>query len=139
MTGRWLAFFLLGTGVAHAYRTTIERRKLDYTPSLARRFQERDASSGGTSIGDIQNSQYVANLTLGGAPFTVILGKPFSNQCLLINVCINLYSLQTLEGMCISSGASSRYSNMNTFLISAQISGFLAPSPIRRIRGPLRP
>lgn len=74
MTGRWLAFLLLGSGIAHAYRTTIERREIPYTPSLARRFQERDVTSGDENIGNVQNSQYVANITVGGGTFVVILG-----------------------------------------------------------------
>lgn len=74
MTGRWLALLLLGSGIAHAYHTTIERRQVPYTPSLARRFQERDGTSGDENIGNVQNSQYVANMTIGGQGYVVILG-----------------------------------------------------------------
>ena len=76
MAWRPLALLLLlGPGRSNAYQTTIERRQIDYTPSLARRYQERDGSSGNENIGNVQNSQYVGNITVGSGAFTVILGK----------------------------------------------------------------
>lgn len=76
MSGRWITLLLLlGSGGANAFRTNIERRTMNYTPSLARRFAARDGTSGDTDIGNVQNSQYVANITVGGGDFTVILGK----------------------------------------------------------------
>ena len=75
MTWRRLALLLLlGSEGSNAYQTSIERRQIDYTPSLARRYQERDGSSGNANIGNVQNSQYVGNITVGGGAFTVILG-----------------------------------------------------------------
>lgn len=75
MIGRWLAFLLLGSGAANAFRTSIERRDLGglYTPALARQYLKRDGTSGDTDIGNIANSQYVANITVGGGNFVVIL------------------------------------------------------------------
>jgi hypothetical protein len=75
MAGRWLSFLLLVSRGSYAYQTTIERREIDYTPSLARQYQERDGSSGDENIGNVQNSQYVANITVGGGTFVVILGR----------------------------------------------------------------
>lgn len=75
MLGHWLSLLLLlGSGGSYAYQTTIERRLTDYTPSLARKYRERDGSSGNENIGNVQNSQYVANMTVGGGKFVVILG-----------------------------------------------------------------
>lgn len=75
MAGRWLSLLLLVSGGSYAYQTTIERRQVGFTPSLARRYQERDGNSGDENIGNVQNSQYVANITVGGGTFVVILGK----------------------------------------------------------------
>ncbi|KAF8306322.1 acid protease [Clavulina sp. PMI_390] len=90
MAGRWLGLPLLLSlslsvfSPVNAYRTTIERRAIPpsaYAPSLARRFLSDDElakrataiTQGDTNINDVQNSQYVANITIGGANFNVIL------------------------------------------------------------------
>ena len=57
-----------------AYRGTFQTRQIDrrLIPSLNRR--NAIVSAGNETIGNIGNVQYVANITVGGSPFIVILG-----------------------------------------------------------------
>lgn len=59
---------------------------MNYAPSLARRFAARDGTSGDTDIGNVQNSQYVANITVGGGDFTVILDTGSSDLWVTGNI-----------------------------------------------------
>lgn|SRR5258708_8521116 len=60
-----------------AYRGTFQTREIDR--GLISGLVRRDAtvSAGNATIGDIGNSQYVSNITIGGTTFTVILGMCF--------------------------------------------------------------
>ncbi len=60
-----------------AYRGTFQTRDIDRR--LISGLNRRDAtvSAGNETIGDIGNSQYVSNITVGGVSFIVILGVCF--------------------------------------------------------------
>ncbi|KAF8342240.1 aspartic peptidase domain-containing protein [Cantharellus anzutake] len=71
----WLlsGLLLLVTSDALAYRGTFEARQIDRR--LIPRLNRRDAtvSAGNETVGNIGNSQYVSNITIGGVTFNVIL------------------------------------------------------------------
>jgi hypothetical protein len=72
-----IAYFtaIIFVPIVSSFRTNIERRMALHTPVLERSIHERaGVTSSEVQIGNIANSQYIANITIGGAKFVVLLG-----------------------------------------------------------------
>jgi hypothetical protein len=71
MPWRFVGLLLLSRIISIVgFHTRFQTRNVDI-PSFIR---SRDVTAGNSTIGNIGNSQYIANLTIGGAAFKVILG-----------------------------------------------------------------